>query len=834
MSAFWAIKAAALLGGENEGAFRRALQTLQVEESPVHLNAWQKAAETAANLQGVTTNSLGLEGERLQHVLSGQPVPAPANLTIFDYDVCAEQFKAGPNTQGYARLWGQLANSNQAAKPIDEPHKNVSVWAYRSTIAAFLGGWIDDQPEMVLFQVGPREGVQSFVRAARRTHDSWIGSLAISYLATTVVRQIAEHVGPDAIVYPYPRALPLLDDLWGGPKPPSDRPLKTLSLAPNKILAIIPAKQKKSIVDDCRRTVGEFWQRAFTTAKEQFDKSAQHWPGWDEGAREQLENLWSIDIARLTWPSTPPEKELLALVEPLILPNQPGDAGSHFSQFFDICHRLIEAKRSDPTQLIIKEMAQGQTRPRCTLCGVRVQMGPDAQPSAVQEFWTKVSKNLQPSNEDRHALNLEPGEGLCAPCLARRFLPQTLFGDGSLGVSWEKNNQRRWLRFPSTASVATATYRVWVVRQALEVQAVRAALEQFCESQQKLHKNLLFTPPGNTVPGLDQWAKTPQMTKYLSYDGMWAFDDAYEPARALRDHGLNDDKNDPTNACNSALRGLKQLRHELKKTADDDIPTAQPYYAVLAMDVDRLGEWLSGRHEKQTDGRVLYPALHTELSRGLGEFGAKWAPKLVEDKYLGRLIYSGGDDLLALLPLRTAFLCADELQRTLRQPRHLGEKVTVSAGLALTHYHSPLEHALEAAHGALKLSKNGGRDRWTAIAQPRSGAPTIVTVQWRVNDESSIARLDKLAMKAENALSHKQVEQLTWEFRGIFALPSGSTQIAIERVQHITGNKELAAMFPAYAGRDQILEFIHLALFLSRHCDISEIDKLLQWREVES
>ena len=47
----------------------------------------------------------------------------------------------------------------------------------------------------------------------------------------------------------------------------------------------------------------------------------------------------------------------------------------------------------------------------------------------------------------------------------------------------------------------------------------------------------------------------------------------------------------------------------------------------------------------------------------LGNFASSIAPSIVAD-HGGTLIYSGGDDVLALLPMATAVRCARELEKT--------------------------------------------------------------------------------------------------------------------------------------------------------------------------
>src|SRR5262249_42457063 len=71
------------------------------------------------------------------------------------------------------------------------------------------------------------------------------------------------------------------------------------------------------------------------------------------------------------------------------------------------------------------------------------------------------------------------------------------------------------------------------------------------------------------------------------------------------------------------------------------------YYAVLMADADRLGQQL-GLHGKR-------------VSAALTRFALREVRDIVE-RHSGELIYSGGDDTLALLPTEKALACAAELR----------------------------------------------------------------------------------------------------------------------------------------------------------------------------
>src|SRR5690606_1331619 len=115
---------------------------------------------------------------------------------------------------------------------------------------------------------------------------------------------------------------------------------------------------------------------------------------------------------------------------------------------------------------------------------------------------------------------------------------------------------------------------------------------------------------------------------------------------------------------------------------------------VLALDGDEMGKWISGikapeigdqlskeareYFEKHGNAdflkarRPLSPSFHLQFSELLANFGLHCARRIVE-AFDGSLIYSGGDDVLAMLPADTALRCARALRAAFRGEKELPE-----------------------------------------------------------------------------------------------------------------------------------------------------------------
>lgn len=209
-----------------------------------------------------------------------------------------------------------------------------------------------------------------------------------------------------------------------------------------------------------------------------------------------------------------------------------------------------------------------------------------------------------------------------------------------------------------------------------------------------------------------------------------------------------------------------------------------PYYAILHADGDQMGTLI----DAQTSSSA-----HRRLSTALSHFAAG-VREIVEGTYHGALVYAGGDDVLAFLPLYSALECAkalaDDFRQQLsvlwhkkrplvktrqraythtqvikaKQPRLLGKRTmlrnvaaqqagrkpkhatpfvgkqrkrgsvkgaTLSAGIAICHHLDPLSDALNLARAAEQKAKRmPGKNALAITLSKRSGADTTVYDHW--------------------------------------------------------------------------------------------------------
>ena len=150
-----------------------------------------------------------------------------------------------------------------------------------------------------------------------------------------------------------------------------------------------------------------------------------------------------------------------------------------------------------------------------------------------------------------------------------------------------------------------------------------------------------------------------------------------------------------------------------------------PYLAVLVADGDRMGEAIS---------KLAAPEAHCAFSRELLKF-ANEAGRIVHEHH-GVLVYSGGDDVLAFVPVDCSLDCAYELHEAFRGTMDVAlqgievSRPTLSVGVAIGHFLENLEDLLAYGRTAEKAAKAPNRDELAIHLYKRGGGPVTVRRQW--------------------------------------------------------------------------------------------------------
>jgi CRISPR-associated protein Cmr2 len=201
------------------------------------------------------------------------------------------------------------------------------------------------------------------------------------------------------------------------------------------------------------------------------------------------------------------------------------------------------------------------------------------------------------------------------------------------------------------------------------------------------------------------------------------------------------------NAAKSALRKL------LKDALGNRKPF--PYYALLLADGDGMGDAIK---------QLNRPDEHRQLSAKLSAF-AKSVREMVETNHHGSLIYAGGDDVLAFVPVHQIVQCATALADAFKTALNNGP--TLSIGVAICHHLDPLSDGLSLAREAEKEAKRlPCKNALCVKLDKRSGETTTVVDHWgKLDDRLRFFTLLFVADKLPDGVAyefHKLANQLRY------------------------------------------------------------------------
>ena len=210
------------------------------------------------------------------------------------------------------RLWPELCARETGQLNFlvaDTRIPDHTLWQHNGLVSALAN--CEQGASFLLFQIGP---VQDFIKQARKTQDLWAGSFLLSYLIAQAMLAVAKEVGPDAIIYPQLRGVPLADWFWHSQGILPDKlrashpnELLTPSL-PNRFLAVVPKDWSKDgrglaqIAEDAVRTA---WKEIAKKVRDDITAKLQEQDGqfasWDMFWDEQVARFLIVDYVVHDW-----------------------------------------------------------------------------------------------------------------------------------------------------------------------------------------------------------------------------------------------------------------------------------------------------------------------------------------------------------------------------------------------------------------------------------------------------------------------------------------------------------------------------------------------------
>jgi CRISPR-associated protein Cmr2 len=693
--------------------------------------------------------------------------------------------------------------------PADTRVPDHSIWDHLDLTSAFAGAFAaDPQQEVALLTVslGP---VQSFIAAARSTSDLWAGSHLLSRLAWECMRPLCEDFGPDAFLFPRLRGIPQVDlwlrDQMGLPadlfndcewqKGATDaNPLFSAAL-PNRFVAVVPASQAQAIARKCEQAVRQWLDetgqdvvnRLLDAAKLNTD-TEQH---CHQQMRDQLKGFPEVHWAAVPFSLIHPRNadkqndldtsNLSAAMAPFfgVADGQPAgflaspawqvlkddmawddrttfwspNPGTLYPAVFDLAERALAAAKASRS---FDQLPQNGWR--CSLTGDSEWLTTD--PAQLQKSYRQQKDTLWAKLHHTKKSWAKQGEHLGGLAALKRLWP-TVFAE-QVGQATGKSVGRFVV---STHTMALASHlEQWLGQQAPANHRFSDACQQYEPEPVALPRRLMR-----------QFAHQPNHL---------------EDAKVLP--GLLEAARDSDDET-----AYTQATQVLRDTLGVD--KLETYYSLLMMDGDRMGAILSGDnatntaipynqsfHPKVQSGfnkqaernaklkaygeqpRAISPNRHLAISGALNDFSQTVVRHVVEEEHLGRVLYAGGDDVLAMLPTADLLHTMQRLRHAYsgsapqdaqtdwgmvrnhqgdvrsqlvlnkgfawlngRLMRMMGERATASTGAIVAHHQAPLGAVLQELRAAEKRAKNeGGRDAFSITIVKRSGGALYLTEKW--------------------------------------------------------------------------------------------------------
>lgn len=724
--------------------------------------------------------------------------------------------EAGQHASELGVLWPML--------PADSRTPDHSIWSHVDTVSAIHTALMGDeqgpdQPALLVMSFGP---VQGFIGQARSTSDLWAGSHLLSSLVWEAMKPVVSHLGPDVVVFPALRGVPVVDHWLMSPEGGGDafkqlfsdidsellndntdtNPLFAASL-PNKFMAIVPSRQATALAERAIaaiRYAAKNWtmdaaQRAFDMAgvsmtdvtRAQINAQLAGFPeaywaaaSWPIDGKDCKDVTTASARLHTALDSIHTDLKKQGIFQPTVwqvltrelkldgLKFWEPNTGVLYPAVYELAERALGAAKA--TRPFAPVLEEGH---RCTLTGEaewltddRALLGFNRKEREAGSVWGKLAKAKKPW--------VKPGEHLGAIATLKRLWP-TLFAERVSKLT--NGDVRRFVVSTHALALSTTLEKLADAHMTTDQQAALLALASPAQE---------YDPVTLPKALMRKLHRLPQ-----------AHQDTLKRLPALLEAGQD------------MTDGGYHLDQTVRQLLGDSRP--ETYYALILMDGDRMGGWLAGnedeyklayrktwhskvlaemdKHERRDPQLKAYldtkrpvsPGRHSAISQALNDFSTHLARHVVEECCKGKLLYAGGDDVLALVAVDDLFDCMQLLRLAYsgiapddglglgervgalrpggsgsqhkllldkgfgllngRLMTLMGHKATASMGTVVAHHSAPLgmvlrelraaeNHAKNTPHG--KDSKGDGinRDAFCLRVLKRGGGEVNVTSPW--------------------------------------------------------------------------------------------------------
>ncbi|MBX5451887.1 MAG: type III-B CRISPR-associated protein Cas10/Cmr2, partial [Thermogemmatispora sp.] len=432
--------------------------------------------------------------------------------------------------------------------------------------------------------------------------------------------------------------------------------------------------------------------------------------------------------------------------------------------------------------------AQDEPGEKSTLSGEREALHSQGNSrQEVRAFWIQVAGKPGVSAKD---LAPDGSERLDAIDTVKRFALRSksfLKGQGE-----GKPGLEQGLDFPSTSTMAAATFIERLLALVSSPESPSSEIQEAVKGWQEITALLKREKPHLALPYLETKAQQANHSWLKDVDGECAFVETFTAQRLRTNYRAlvaSQPQRFPGEWVIEEPSYLSRA-HEVLRELYRLIGAPSPYYALLQMDGDQMGTLI---------GEVQHQANHRAISEALSTFAREHVPGIVEDKHPGKLIYAGGDDVLALAPLAQMFSLASALQQTyskivgpsIQTASNGTRTATVSMGIAIAHHLMPLTLVRRMAREAEEQAKQRyGRNALVVTILWRSGNTLSAGCRWSYpfldSNHPAISPLQIFEQVAHlfvrGILSPRCLESLNRELPGLQGLPDEALGSELARV----------------------------------------------------
>jgi len=580
---------------------------------------------------------------------------------------------------------------------------------------------VKNNTSLLHFSLGP---VQGFVAQARRTRDLWAGSYLLSWLSghamNALVSKANEQSASVKFILPSVEQDPLFQSIQG---------------------KIVPDREAaQGTKEMLAATTGSLPNRFMAQVPQGFDGNI---------CKEEIATHW--------------ENVSNAVLELINLHNSPIETGEksiwtrQHNSLWECTWAIGEnASLIDQRKNMRIHIPPHEPGEKCTVCGERQELsglGSQARLSRkdINDWWRK---NIY-DNRKIHNLDLRDGERLCAICITKRLFP--LVAKQAIGWEVPRNYQ-------STLFMSAVDWLCEVLKQAGEDQGIREAAKALSDS---VPKPIIYKAEKRTyIKDLEESYDKSGLTdspKLIDQDGGIFYESTIQ---GYKIEHLNDEIRQKMSAK------LKKLQQDMGKH-NPRMAKASPFYALLLMDGDGMGALLSQYTQENQ---------RQDISSALAQFTSN-VPLIIYDNN-GRLIYAGGDDVFALLPISKAIDCANACRTAYHDAfREKASFVkpasaTISAAINYAHMNTALSPVVKDTHQLLdNIAKDQtGRDAIACRVWKRGGPILTWSQPWEQADNGNLVARVQHAFQHDGEDPDKFSSKFFYGLRDVFSLAQADSQ----------------------------------------------------------